>query len=109
MEGWAAYSDKSSVKKKLNAAKALIVRSLVFIEEGTLNESKKDLKPLTEERDKLKKDLETAESDVAEFSKRFALANQAQEIMAKALSEANAQRESLMGRITQLEEANAQR
>ncbi|KAL2538425.1 hypothetical protein Fot_19816 [Forsythia ovata] len=29
--------------------------------------------------------------------------------MAKALSEANAQRESLMGRITQLEEANAQR
>ncbi|KAL2529664.1 hypothetical protein Fot_22265 [Forsythia ovata] len=76
---------------------------------GVLNESKNDLKPLTEERDKLKKDLEVAKSDVAEFSKRFDLANQTQEIMAKVLAEPNAQRESLMERITQLEEANAQR
>ncbi|KAL2508980.1 hypothetical protein Fot_32627 [Forsythia ovata] len=77
--------------------------------QGALNESKKDLEPLTEERDKLKKDLEAAEFDVVEFSKRFDLANQAQEIMAKALAEANAQRKILMGRITQLEQANAQR
>ncbi|KAL2457212.1 hypothetical protein Fot_56408 [Forsythia ovata] len=47
---------------------------------------------------------------MADFSKRFDLANQAQEIAAKALVETNAQKESLMGRrITQLEEANAQR
>ncbi|KAL2502282.1 hypothetical protein Fot_36130 [Forsythia ovata] len=76
---------------------------------GALNESKKDLKPLTDERDKLKKDLEAVESDMAEFSNRFDLANQAQKITAKALAEANAQMESLTGRITQLEEANAQR
>ncbi|KAL2529696.1 hypothetical protein Fot_22297 [Forsythia ovata] len=125
-EGWVAYSNKSSAEEKLNAAKALIARSLIFIEEtegsisdlelnqrnvatGVLNESKNDLKPLTGERDKLKKDLEVAKSDVAEFSKRFDLANQTQEIMAKVLAEANAQRESLMEMITQLEEANAQR
>ncbi|KAL2529821.1 hypothetical protein Fot_22422 [Forsythia ovata] len=77
--------------------------------QGALNESKKDLKSLTDERDKLKKDLEAAESDVAEFSKRFNLANQAQKIMAKALSEANldeanAQREGLLDKIFQLKE-----
>ncbi|KAL2479484.1 hypothetical protein Adt_32450 [Abeliophyllum distichum] len=37
------------------------------------------------------------------------LIEEAQEITAQALAEANAQRESLIGRITQLEEANAQR
>ncbi|KAL2545192.1 hypothetical protein Fot_14425 [Forsythia ovata] len=44
-----------------------------------------------------------------EFSKRFDLAKQAQEVTAKALAYANAQRESMMEKITQLEEANAQR
>ncbi|KAL2553956.1 hypothetical protein Fot_07575 [Forsythia ovata] len=91
MEGWAPYSDKSSAEKKLNAAKALIVRSMVFIEEVEAS------------------DLETTEFDVAEFSKRFDLANQAHEITTKALAEDNAQKESLMGRTTQLEKANAQR
>ncbi|KAL2489820.1 hypothetical protein Fot_43112 [Forsythia ovata] len=53
---------------------------------GALNESKREMSPLIDERDKLKKDLEAAESDVAEFSKRCDLANQAQEITAKALA-----------------------
>ncbi|KAL2514782.1 uncharacterized protein Fot_28753 [Forsythia ovata] len=59
---------------------------------------------LTNERDKLKNDLEAVESDVAEFSKRCDLSNQAQEITAKVLAKANAQREGLIDKIDQLEE-----
>ncbi|KAL2528744.1 hypothetical protein Fot_21345 [Forsythia ovata] len=108
--------------EKLNAAKALIARSLVFIREadasvsdlelnqrnvatalrntesikkdrdhykeraawlqGAINESRNDLKPLTG-WDKLKKDLEAVESNVAEFSKRFDLANQPRKLWPK--------------------------
>ncbi|KAL2558596.1 axoneme-associated protein [Forsythia ovata] len=67
------------------------------------------MRPMIDERDKLKKDLEVAKFDVAEFSKRCNLANQAQKITAKAFDKANTQREGVMDRITQLEEANAQR
>ncbi|KAL2557670.1 hypothetical protein Fot_02409 [Forsythia ovata] len=74
-----------------------------------LNESKNEMRHLVDERDKLKTDLATAQSDVVEFLKRFDLANRDQDITAQALAEANAQMESLMGRITQLDEANAQR
>ncbi|KAL2549646.1 hypothetical protein Fot_11176 [Forsythia ovata] len=74
-----------------------------------LNESKRKMRPLIDEMDKLKKDLEAAESDVVEFSKRCDLANQAQKIMANALAKANTQMEVLIDRISQLEEANAQR
>ncbi|KAL2501355.1 uncharacterized protein Fot_35203 [Forsythia ovata] len=63
---------------------------------------------LTDEMDNLKKDLEAAESDVTEFSKRSDLANQAQEITAKALAKANAQRERLIDKIAQLDEATEQ-
>ncbi|KAL2545329.1 hypothetical protein Fot_14562 [Forsythia ovata] len=64
---------------------------------------------LTDDKDKLKADLAAAESDVAEFSKKFDLANQAQEITTQALAEANVQKKSLARRPTQLEEAIAQR
>ncbi|KAL2548973.1 hypothetical protein Fot_10503 [Forsythia ovata] len=69
-----------------------------------LNESKKKVRLLVDENDKLKKDLEAAQSDVVEFSKRCELASQAQEITAKALAEANTQRKWLLDKITQLEE-----
>ncbi|KAL2553916.1 uncharacterized protein Fot_07535 [Forsythia ovata] len=62
------------------------------------------MRPLTDESDRLKKDLEIVESDVAVFSKRCDLANQAQEITAKVLAEANAHRERLIDKIVQLEE-----
>ncbi|KAL2558563.1 Uncharacterized protein Fot_03302 [Forsythia ovata] len=54
---------------------------------------------LTEEKDKLKVDLSATECNVAEFSKRSDLANQAQEITAKALEE-----DGLLDKICQLEE-----
>ncbi|KAL2508805.1 hypothetical protein Fot_32452 [Forsythia ovata] len=57
---------------------------------------------LSDERDKV--DLAAAESDVAEFLKRSDLANQAQEVMAQALAEANVQCDALIYKIAQLEE-----
>ncbi|KAL2553746.1 hypothetical protein Fot_07365 [Forsythia ovata] len=103
MEGWAPYFDKSSAEKKLNAAKALIVRSMVFIEEGALNESKKDQKPLIVKRDQLRTWRQRSSTWLS-FPRGLT-----HEITTKALAEDNAQKESLMGRTTQLEKANAQR
>ncbi|KAL2529151.1 hypothetical protein Fot_21752 [Forsythia ovata] len=56
---------------------------------------------LVDEMDKLKKDLEVVESDV---SKKSNLTNQAQEITAKVLAEANKQREGLIDKIALLDE-----
>ncbi|KAL2525979.1 Uncharacterized protein Adt_11033 [Abeliophyllum distichum] len=90
---WADYSVKSSDGVKLSTIKTLVARSLVLIEEakssGILNKSKREIRLLTDERDKLKTDLATTESDVAMFSKMSDLANQAQEVTVQALAEAN--------------------
>ncbi|KAL2529161.1 hypothetical protein Fot_21762 [Forsythia ovata] len=72
--------------------------------QGVLNESKKEMRLLTDERDKLKANLATIESDVAEFSKRFDLAYQAQEVTTQALVDANVQHDALIDKIAQLEE-----
>ncbi|KAL2551973.1 hypothetical protein Fot_05647 [Forsythia ovata] len=92
-DGWASYSAKSSAKAELNVARALAAWSLVNKErttwlQGSLNESKQELKIISEERDKLKTDLETVESDVANFFKRCDYSLRAQELTAKALEEA---------------------
>ncbi|KAL2520454.1 Uncharacterized protein Fot_24377 [Forsythia ovata] len=73
--------------------------------QGSLNESKNEEKLLAEERDKLKKDLQNAESDVAKFSKRYDHATHAQAVTAKALEEANNQRKGLVDKVAKFEDA----
>ncbi|KAL2474757.1 hypothetical protein Adt_35493 [Abeliophyllum distichum] len=90
--GWDDYSIKSSVGVKLSAVKALVARSLVSIKEAEssvqdlelnktiLNESKSNIRLLTDEKDKLKVNPAAAKRDVAKFSNRSDLAVQAQEL-----------------------------
>ncbi|KAL2553342.1 hypothetical protein Fot_06961 [Forsythia ovata] len=61
--------------------------------QGALHESKKKIRFLIEEKDKLKADLSTTECDVAKFSKRITQ-----------LEKVNAQRDGLLDKIGQLEE-----
>ncbi|KAL2493711.1 hypothetical protein Fot_37468 [Forsythia ovata] len=67
---------------------------------GALNKANKELMPLIDALDKLMKDVEAVESDMVEFSKRCDLANQAQEITAKALAVANVQMDELIDKIS---------
>ncbi|KAL2520428.1 Uncharacterized protein Fot_24351 [Forsythia ovata] len=73
--------------------------------QGSLNGSKNEEKLLAEERDKLKKDLQNAESDVAKFSKRYDHATHAKAVTAKALEEANNQRKGLVDKVAKFEDA----
>ncbi|KAL2501372.1 Intermediate filament [Forsythia ovata] len=109
---------------KLSITKALVVWSILLIEEaetdikdrnhfqeratwlqGSLNELKTELRLLTDEKDKLKVDLQNAESDVVEFSKRYDHATRAQEVITKALEESNDQKKELVGKVAELENA----
>ncbi|KAL2478829.1 hypothetical protein Fot_47843 [Forsythia ovata] len=73
--------------------------------QGSLNKSKKKLRLLNDERDKLKTDLQNAKSDVAKFSKRCDNATEAQEVIAHSLEEANCQNKWLVDKIAELENA----
>ncbi|KAL2552761.1 Uncharacterized protein Fot_06380 [Forsythia ovata] len=99
-----AFSDLSL---KLFDAKALAAWSMMLVEEaeteGYLNESKKEPRALTDDRDKLKKDLVNSKANVAEFSKKYNHANQANELTAKALEEANNLKKGLVYKIARLE------
>ncbi|KAL2494394.1 AH/BAR domain superfamily [Forsythia ovata] len=85
-------SYNSSAEAKLNAVKALAAQSLVLIEE-------------VEEWDKLKADLQTVESDVVKFFKRYEQAIRALELTAKALEEATEQKNRLIEKVAELENA----
>ncbi|KAL2493717.1 hypothetical protein Fot_37491 [Forsythia ovata] len=106
-DGWASYSAKSSTEAKLNDVKAVVARSMVLIKEaeGSLNESKQKLRIVADEVDKLNVDLQTAKSNVAELSKRYAHATRAQELMAKAVEEANEHMSSLVDKVAEPENA----
>ncbi|KAL2508767.1 hypothetical protein Fot_32414 [Forsythia ovata] len=71
----------------------------------SLNELKKELRLATDERDKLKADLQVAEFDVAEFFKRYDHATRAQELTAKALEEVNKQKNGVVEKVAELENA----
>ncbi|KAL2494926.1 hypothetical protein Fot_38683 [Forsythia ovata] len=53
----------------------------------------------------LRIDLASSEVDVAEFLKKYDHANHAQEVTAKALADANSQRDRLVEKMAQLEDA----
>ncbi|KAL2545361.1 hypothetical protein Fot_14594 [Forsythia ovata] len=69
----------------------------------SLNESKKELRVITDERDKLNTGLQNVESDVAEFSKRYDRATQARELTAKAWKSLTSRRRDLLTRVKNLE------
>ncbi|KAL2551685.1 hypothetical protein Fot_05304 [Forsythia ovata] len=102
-------SNKTSVDTALCNVKSIIKDRDRFKEhtswlQRVLIESKKEMRLLFEERDKLKADLASVESDVAEFLKKTDLANQAQKVTAQALVEAYVQQNALIDKIVQLEE-----
>ncbi|KAL2489680.1 Uncharacterized protein Fot_42972 [Forsythia ovata] len=116
-----------SHQPKLSLMLALAAQSLVLIEEvenvdsiikdqnchkeratglqGSLNKSKRELRIVSEERKKLKADLQTDESDVAEFSKRCDCTIRAQELTAKALEEATEHKNRVMEKVAELKNA----
>ncbi|KAL2488703.1 Uncharacterized protein Fot_41995 [Forsythia ovata] len=102
---WATYYAKLSTEVKLITANVLAAQSMVLIKEaeGSINKSKKELRNVTEERDKLKKDLQNTESDVAEILKRYDNATQAQLVTSKALEEVNDQKMGLIEKVAELE------
>ncbi|KAL2555528.1 Uncharacterized protein Fot_00267 [Forsythia ovata] len=71
----------------------------------SLKESKKELRVVTDQRDKLKEDLQNAEFDVAEFSKRYDNAAQSQLVTSKALEEVNDHKRGLIEKVAELENA----
>ncbi|KAL2508376.1 hypothetical protein Fot_32023 [Forsythia ovata] len=64
---------------------------------------KKEVKTLKEDQENLKMDLASSEAHVAEFSKKNDHTNQAQEVSAKALAEANSLRDGLVDKIAHLD------
>ncbi|KAL2494755.1 uncharacterized protein Fot_38512 [Forsythia ovata] len=73
--------------------------------QGSLFKLKNELKILAEDRDKLRVDLASSEVDLAEFLMKYNHTNHAQEVTAKALEDANSQRDGMVEKMAQLENA----